>query len=1139
MSFDFALKPINPAVPLYATSLMLKHFMQKNKNEKKFCLLICSDKKHATDLEKTLKFVMTDVDDTNIMHFADYETLPYDGFSPFNQIISQRLKTLYRLPTIKKGFLIITANVLMQKIVPSNFLKSNVFLLKNNDILDIDDLKSQLEQMMWTRVSQVEKHGEYAIRGSIIDLYPMAAKNPFRIELFDNEIESIRIFATSDQRTIEKIDKIEVLPAKEFLLDDNSIDFFRNNYRLKFPTYRSDTMYEKISEGKTFAGVEYYIPLFFKEMATIFNYLPENYATFVFDKSMQSMDDFFKICHSRYAYLTEKNKPILDVSQLYLDPATIKKTIESKENYYFTEDKKPLKKTLQVIDKFNYSKIDKNAIKSFVAYSQTHTGSIIITCHSAGKALIIQDALSDFAIDSTLCETYQQLKENNSRIKLIVAPSSNYNYLLKQIDTSIICDDTLTKYKAIIDSKTQQKNTYSGNIINNLEDLNLGDALVHMDYGISRFGGLGLFLKNSQTEFIKLNFANESYLYIPVANLNLISRYTGTSSENAPLHSLGNNRWEKEKKKATKKIRDTAVALLELNAKRQMVEGFSHKIDKKSYQKFVREFEFIETTDQAKAIYDIENDMAKKQPMDRVICGDVGFGKTEVAMRAAFICAGSDRQTIILVPTTLLAMQHHESFIDRFANHPINIAALSRFSTTKQTKEIRAKMLSGEMDIVIGTHKLLSRDNKFKNLGLIVIDEEHRFGVRHKEKLKTYRLNIDILTMTATPIPRTLNFGLSGLKELSIIASPPPERLEIKTFITQWDDNIIVDAINREISRGGLVYFLHNNVQTINKMCRNLSSLLPNAKIDFAHGQMNETQLERVMMEFSEQKFDILVATTIIESGIDIAAANTIIINRADKLGLAQLHQLRGRVGRSSHQAYAYLLIPDKNLITKNGIKRLEAIEKTHNLGAGFTLASHDMEIRGAGEILGEEQSGQMQQIGYNLYLEILQKTIAILKTGKVTNLDNLLMDEKKTSIEIDIPALIPETYIFDINTRLVFYKKIAASVDKKSLYGIQLELIDRFGLLPKQLKNLIFQTQIRLQLQHMNIKTMQLNEDGGYMEILNNPKINMTNLIKLIADKPEIYKLKNNNRLEFNKTLATDDEKINFIVSLIEKIKL
>jgi transcription-repair coupling factor (superfamily II helicase) len=1129
MHYNFSFNKTNHDMPIFMLAQAISSYYQKNNT---FCVLLCQDAKYAVDMEELLKLLQPSAD---IFHFVDYEILPYDNFRPFSDIISKRLKVLYKLPKIKKGFLLITANVILQKIIPYRFLHSNIFKLKINDLLNIDQLKYKLDNTMWTKVSTVMTHGEYAIRGSIVDLYPCGSDIPFRIELFDDKIESIRTFDPKSQRTIKKIESINIFPAAEFHLDEKSIAFFRKNFLQHFPNQRDNNIYQKISDGKNPPGIESYLPLFYNDLSTIFDYLPKNYSIFSLVDFINKTEEFYNLCLTRFDHLKSQKKAVLSVDELYINPYKLKNKLQSAFSFTNTEEKNT---HIEILEDFVYSKKNKNAIASFLEFVNKFTGKIIVTCQSAGKAKMLYQSLSDYDITSQICKNISQLDNIEAKINLLKLPSSSYNYIIKQINTAIIADNTLTLYKPLQEDEGADTNNNVEAFIDNLANLNIGDPLVHIDYGVGRFAGLGAFLKNSNTEFIKISYANDDILYIPVTKLNLISRFSGISAQNAPLHSLNNNKWQQESKKTKKKIRDTAVALLEINAKRELLSGFSCQFSIKKYQKFSQDFPFVETKDQQRAINDTIKDMQKPHPMDRLICGDVGFGKTEVAMRAVFVCVSSKKQAIILVPTTLLAIQHYESFLDRFANTNMKIALLSRFSSKKEEEIVRKQMITGDVDIVIGTHKLLNKKNKIKNLGLIIIDEEHRFGVRQKEILKTLRLNTDVLTMTATPIPRTLNFSLSGLKELSIIASPPPMRLEIKTFVSCWDDNLIKDAIKREISRGGLVYFLHNNVQTIPKIQRKLQEMLPEIRIDHVHGQMREHQLEQIVADFSMQKFDVLVTTTIIESGIDIPLANTIIINRADKLGLAQLHQIRGRVGRSSHQAYAYLLVPDKQNMTKQGLRRINAIKKTRNLGAGFTLATYDMEIRGAGEILGEEQSGQIQQIGFNLYNEILQQTIKALKEGDGKNFEDFLITQEKTKIDIDMPSFIPEGYIYDINTRLIFYKKIANSKDENTLYDIQVELIDRFGLLPDETKNLFFITNIRILLEKINIKTLHIDDEGGFMIIDKKAKVKIDVIMSLVLKYPDIYLLDKNNKLKFSQNLLTDNDKITFITKLLDKIK-
>ncbi|MEE9446108.1 MAG: transcription-repair coupling factor, partial [Cocleimonas sp.] len=958
-------------------------------------------------------------------------------------------------------------STLMLQLPPVDYIRANTLIVKVGDTLDIAELRIQLNEAGYRHVSQVMEHGEYSSRGSLIDLFPMGANTPYRIDLFDDEVETIRNFNPEDQRTIEKIDQIELLPAHEFPLNPEGIARFRENYstRLGGDLSRSQ-IYDSISNGTPPAGIEYYLPLFFEKTATLFDYLPEKTLLINTDGTSPSAESFFKNVQERHEQRSHDiERPILDPLEIYLNPQQLDEKIANLSQINTHHYKQ--EKTDNINSVHNYptsilpslliqgrSENPLLLLKQFMTSFSQAGGRILFTAESAGRRENLLGLLRDNGFSPSTLSNWQEFSNSNKELALTIAPIEK-GLWIKSDDSEkaplAIIPETMLFGQQVQQKRRRQKPTRDADtIVRNLTDLSEGDPVVHEEHGVGRYMGMQkLTTAGIEQEFITLEYSRKDKLYVPVASLHLISRYTGASAENAPLHTLGTEHWDKVRKKAAQKAHDIAAELLEIHARRAAQKGHAFPFNELEYMTFSDTFPFEETPDQAAAIGTVIKDMVSEQPMDRVTCGDVGFGKTEVAMRATFVAANSGKQVAIIAPTTLLVQQHAKNFEDRFADWPFKVASLSRFKTPKETKQTLAQMATGEVDIVIGTHKLLQKDIKFKDLGLVIIDEEHRFGVRHKEQLKKMRANVDMLTLTATPIPRTLNMSLAGLRDLSIIATPPSNRHAIKTFVGEWDKALIQEACARELARGGQVYFLHNEVKTIQKMTEDLENILPDTKVRFAHGQMPEKELEAIMSDFYHQRFQVLVATTIIESGIDVPNANTIIINRADKLGLAQLHQIRGRVGRSHHKAYAYLIIPSKKVISVNAKKRLEAIESLEELGVGFTLASHDLEIRGAGELLGDDQSGQIQEIGFSMYNDLLERAVKALKSGKLPELDK---SETRTTVDLGVPALIPDDYLPDVHNRLIMYKRIASAKDAESLRDLRVEMIDRFGLLPEAL---------------------------------------------------------------------------------------
>jgi len=1150
MSIDFpffktnlpstALNPLGwKGLPGCADSLAIALTIQQNEQ---FIVVVTEDNHTALRLEHEVSFFLQDRD--GILHFPDWETLVYDVFSPLPEIISQRLKTLTRLSTAKRGVLIVSVATLMQRIAPRKHILANSFEIRVGDVFKLSEQRTRLDSVGYQYVNQVLQHAEFSIRGSIIDLFPMGSVLPYRIELFDDEVESIRTFDPETQRSLEKVMFISLFPAREFPVTEDSTKQFRKNFRLQFPSVSlKNPVYHDVSQGIMPGGIEYYFPLFVNATETLFDYLPKETVFIRGLKLSEQATAIFDEIELRYEQRKyDLERPLLAPEMLFLDTVALNEKIGFFRQVVIGESHRTIN---DVVD-FSCSELPNVAINERLkepAYAlkqfiKTVREKILFVAETPGHREALIEQLKKYQISVFSVESWTDFLVSSKSHCILIAPIDHGLYLPSK-GVAIITESQLLGSK-IQQRRRRKKSTTREleNVLSNLNELSMGSPVVHQEHGVGRYLGLQILkLNDIEAEFLTLEYAGNDKIYVPVSSLHLIGRYTGMNVDSAPLHKLGGEQWRKAKKKAIEKVRDVAAELLDIQVKRTLKKGFSFSCQLEDYHSFSAAFPFEETPDQLTTIESILDDMSKEQPMDRVVCGDVGFGKTEVAMRAAFVAVQNSKQVAVLVPTTLLAQQHFQNFRDRMADWPIRVEVISRFLSPKKQKIIIDDIAHGDVDIVIGTHKLFSKDFNYKNLGLVIIDEEHRFGVRQKEHFKKIRHELDLLALTATPIPRTLNMAMSGLREVSIIATPPPNRHSIKTFITEWIDSMIQEACLREIKRGGQVYFLHNEVKTMERQARELLRLLPEARIEIAHGQMPESELEQIMLDFYHQKFNILICTTIIESGIDLPSANTIIINRADKLGLAQLHQLRGRVGRSHHRAYAYLVIPPKKLITKDAVKRLEAIETSGELGAGFMLASHDLEIRGAGELLGDGQSGQIQEIGFTLYTEILERTIAALKSGKHPELEQPI--DNGPEVDLQCPALIPEDYLPDIHNRLVLYKRIANATDSSDLRDLQIEMIDRFGLLPDPVKNLFEITQLKQQAAVLGVKKIEVNASGGRVVFTADPHVDAVKLITLVQTKPVIYRLEGAEKLRFSQSFKTTQNKIAFITEILTDISL
>lgn len=1101
-------------------------------------LVIAPDSQTALRIEAELIF-FTRNSNLDILVFPDWETLPYDIFSPHQDIISQRLITLYRLPSQRQGILIVPVATLMQRLAPRAYLDSHALLLTTGEQLVLDNFRQRLEGAGYSCVSQVMEHGEFAIRGSLIDLFPMGSEQPYRIDLFDNEVESIRTFDPETQCSTAKVTTIQCLPAREFPLTKEAITRFRQAFRSHFEgDPQRSPIYREVSQGNAPGGIEYYLPLFFETSETLFDYLPADTLTLQLEgteTAMTAFQDQFMERYEQHRYDSER--PLLPPHRLFLDSLWLEQALAGYNRIELYQEPLTGKDTNFATEQpptLHFQPRTDHPATALQAFLQEFTGRVLFTAESSGRREVLLDTLGKYGLRPTSCEGWQDFLNSRYRLAITTAPLEQ-GLLLTDPALAVIAEFQLYGER-VRQIRRRGPTRDADTIVRNLTDLNMGSPVVHEDHGVGRYAGLQrLQAAGIETEFVVLEYAEGDKLYVPVSSLHLLSRYTGSSPETAPLHKLGSEQWARAKRKAAEKVTDAAAELLDIYARRQARPGYVFGFNETDYTAFAAAFPFDETADQQAAISAVLQDMRSPEPMDRLICGDVGFGKTEVAMRAAFLATQDSYQVAVLVPTTLLAQQHHQNFLDRFADWPVRVEVLSRFRSRKQQDEILKGLQDGTVDIVIGTHKLIQNSVKFKRLGLVIIDEEHRFGVRQKERLKALRSDVDVLTLTATPIPRTLNMAMAGLRNLSIIATPPADRLTIKTFVSEWNKTLIQEACQRELKRGGQIFFLHNDVESIERQARDLSELIPQARIAVAHGQMRERALEQVMLDFYHRRHNILVCTTIIESGIDIPTANTIIINRADKFGLAQLHQLRGRVGRSHHRAYAYLIVPPKSAMNPDAVKRIEALESLEDLGAGFMLANHDLEIRGAGELLGEEQSGQIHEIGFTLYMDLLERAVQALKSGQSPELDRPL--NHGPEIDLQSPALIPDNYLPDVYTRLIMYKRIASAQTPEQLRDLQVEMIDRFGLLPEPVKTLFRMTDLKLLATPIGVRKIEAGPKGGRILFNPEPRINIGKLIQLIQTQPSTYKLDGQDKLRFSKDMQDSEARVGEIEKLLQTV--
>ncbi|MEM9303194.1 MAG: transcription-repair coupling factor [Pseudomonadota bacterium] len=1097
-------------------------------------LVICADSREAQRTEECLRGIAPDLP---IVHFPEWETLPYDVFSPHADIVSDRVLALYEMNRLERGVLVVPIATAMQRLAPRAFIRGAGLKLGVGDRFDIQVRRRRLEESGYRCVPLVTDHGEFAVRGALFDLFPMGAEAPLRIELFDDEVESIRTFDPETQLSIEKITAVDLLPAREFPFDDDAISAFRSAFRLRFDVdLQRCPVYRDAKNGIASAGIEYYLPLFFEATEGLLDYLPAQTRVVASQEALDAAGRFHAQVEDRYEQRRhDVERPVLEPTELYFEPAEWRETLGHRPLVVIDADHGDAAAwSVSPAPDVSLHRRGEEAGTALKAFAESFDGRVLVVADSPGRREMLADELARCVSRPEPVDGLLEFLRGDSRFAIAVAGRFQ-GFVAADPGIAIFSERQLHAERARAGRDPARASRDPAALLRDLTDLHEGAPVVHRDYGVGRYQGLTrLDAGGLEGEFLTLEYAQGDKLYVPVGSLDLISRYTGASPETAPLHRLGNDSWDKARRKAAERARDVAAELLEIHARREARKGHAMSADGREIEEFAAGFPFEETPDQLAAIHAVEGDMGAPRPMDRVVCGDVGFGKTEVAMRAAFTAVQAGRQVAVLVPTTLLAQQHFQNFSDRFASWPVKVEVLSRFKGKSQSQSVLDGLASGAVDIVVGTHRLLQQDIRFKQLGLVIVDEEHRFGVRHKEQLKKLRAEVDLLTLTATPIPRTLNMAMGGMRDLSLIATPPARRVAVKTFVKQWDSTLLRDAIQREIQRGGQVYFLHNEIDTIHRVADDIRNLYPGAEVEVAHGQMREKELERIMVDFYRGRFNVLVCTTIIESGIDIPTANTIIINRADRFGLAQLHQLRGRVGRSHHRAYAYLVVPPKKGMTADARKRLEALESLEDLGSGFMLATHDLEIRGAGELLGDEQSGQIQEIGFSLYTELLERSVRALRAGK---LPEDLPDDAGTRVDLHLPALIPDDYLPDVHTRLVLYKRISNARSRNELDQLQVEMIDRFGLLPEQVKNLFTQAELKLAGQAIGLAEMNVGSEGGKLVFQENPSVDPLQIIKLVQSSPSTYRLDGSDTLRFRMTLEEPAERIRAAWQLLERV--
>ncbi len=1093
-------------LPSAIDALALASIARKARDEGRMAFVICADPADLTRFADELSWIDPQL---RCAVFPDWETLPYDAMSPHPDLVSERLESLYRLqsadPDDKPDVLIATAVTAAQRIAPRSYIASSTFFFDKGQTISTQKLEESFVAAGYGRVEQVVAPGEFCVRGGIVDIFPMGADVPLRLDLFDDEIDAIRYFDPDTQRSTGETQSIRILPGHEFPMDEEARSAFRTRWRERFAgDPNKSPVYKDIGNGIPSSGIEYYLPLFFSETATLVDYLPGQ-STIVFSGDVEgALTRFFTETAQRAKFLShDPAHPVLEAGELF---ETAEEFFTGLKNFGRIVIECPQPGIAANIEIDRKAKDPAARLKAFLDSQVVQGYRTLVMASSAGRASRLSELLSEAGLAPVEVESAAAFLGSAASVSLTVGPL-HCGFSIASEKITVVTENELYSIKAAARrSRLKSRSTNVEAMIRDISELREGDPVVHAEHGVGRYHGLETIeTGDGAAEFLRIDYAQDAKLFVPVAQLHLISRYTGADVEHAPLHSLGRGEWEKARRKAAQKVRDTAAELLHLYALREARQGFKFS-DVSEYEAFCEGFPFEETPDQAAAIDAVLADMHSGRPMDRLVCGDVGFGKTEVALRAAFIAVMNGRQVAVLCPTTLLAEQHAQTFRDRFAAWPVKIALMSRFRTGRQTTQALEGLADGTIDIAIGTHKLLGEKVRFDRLGLVVIDEEHRFGVRQKERLKSLRSEVDVLTLTATPIPRTLAMSLEGIRDFSVIATAPEKRLAIKTFVRRESRELIREAVVRELKRGGQVYFLHNDVATINHRAEMLHELVPEARIAVAHGQMGERELEHVMREFYRQSFNLLVCTTIIETGIDVPIANTIIIHRADRFGLAQLHQLRGRVGRSHHQAYAYLLTPDQEAMTKNAERRLEAIQNLEDLGSGFYLSMHDLEIRGAGEVLGDEQSGELAQVGFDLYTQMLKSAVKSLQRGEEPDFEKPF--ETLTEINLHMPALLPSDYIGDVSTRLSFYKRLAAAQTRTELEAVTDDLIDRYGKLPEAARALVMTHRLRLVCTEIGVRKIDAAEGAIVFTFAARPNFEPARFFALLQSRRDLRML-------------------------------
>jgi transcription-repair coupling factor (superfamily II helicase) len=1103
-------------------------------------IVITQNSREAESLSDEIAFFVRD--GLPVRVFPDLETLPYDSFSAHPDITSARLATLAELPRARKGIWLVAVDTLLQRLAPRSYVEAHSLKVHVGEMLDLDALRARLTLAGYAAVTQVVAHGEFAVRGSLLDVFPMGSDSPYRIDMLDRDVETIRHFDPDSQRSGDKLERIQLLPARETPLNPDAVREFRRRYRLRFTgDLTEQVVYRDVSAGQAPGGLEFFLPLFFDRTSHLFEYLPPTGVVIDMNEATASVDSLWNGIVERHEQLRhDRRRPILDPSELYLPPAEFRTEYAAWQRIELRTFEWP-PETAGRVQNFASAapasvRIDSRAERpaaELAAHLAASPARILLAAESAGRRELLLELLRGLGIQAKVFDNFASFTAGDQKLGITVSPAVS-GLRLESPPLEILTEAQLFGDRARQERRRRRAERDPAKILKELSDLRIGAPVVHESYGVGRYVGLQTMDVAGYTgEFLVLEYADNDKLYVPVQALHLVSRYTGAPAESAPLHKLGGEQWQKARRKAAQRIRDVAAELLDLYSRRAAREGTRMISGEAEYRAFQAGFRFEETADQASAIEQVLGDLKSDKPMDRVICGDVGFGKTEVALRAAFVAVQAGKQVAVLVPTTLLAQQHFTTFTDRFADWPVRVESLSRFRTNKEAETVISGVAAGSVDIVIATQRLLQGKVRFKDLGLVVIDEEHRFGVRDKEKLKALRTEVDVLTLTATPIPRTLNMAMGGLRDLSLITTPPAERLAVKTFVLEWNETVVREAAMREIRRGGQIYFVHNTIETIEKTAQAIRELVPEANVTVGHGQMRERELEQLMLDFYHRRFNVLVCTTIIESGIDVPTANTIIIDRADRFGLAQIHQLRGRVGRSHHRAYAYLITPPRKAMTADAVKRLEALESLEELGAGFTLATHDLEIRGAGELLGDEQSGQIEEIGYNLYMELLERAVAALKSGKQADLER--PTDLGPEVELHLPALIPEDYVPDVHLRLVLYKRIASTQTREELDELKVEMIDRFGPMPQYAQSLFRSAQIKLRAGELGIRKIDAGATSGYITFEEQNKVDAKRVLKLVQGKPKDYRLDGPLKLRFTHDARTEENLFTRIELLVE----